>query len=162
MGHSITAIIGTPTVVARVISAAGCPSATPLPFGLEIAPLGHQQIDALTALQPVEHFEGFRYLSAGLRAGLGRAVGEGVIVYVETDYFGGTGSQAAAVLSADEVAFQGTQTIGNTPTSRDDPINVALRAIGVVVDSQHDEFEALGLGRFRDLEDLALNEWDDD
>jgi hypothetical protein len=161
MGHNIVAVIGTPADVARVVSAAGCPAPTKLEFGLEIAPLGHQQIDRLTELQPGEYFEG-TYLSAGLQSALMRASNDGSLAYIETSYFGGTGSQAAAVFLAGNIAMRASLPIGREPASRDDPINTALRALGVRATDREDEFDSVGLRRFRDLESLGLEEWDDD
>jgi hypothetical protein len=161
MGHNIVAVIGAPADVARVVSVAGCPAPTKLEFGLEIVPLGHQQIDRLTALKPGEYFEG-TYLSAGLQRALMQAAGDGSLAYIETNYFGGTGSQAAALFSAGNVIMRASLPIGREPASRDDPINTALRALGVRAAGREDEFGAIGLGRFRDLESLGLKEWDDD
>lgn len=161
MGHSITAVIGAPAVVARVVDAAGCPAPTDLKFGLQIAPLGHQQIDQLTQLQPGERFDGFIYLSAGLQNALIDAIVQGTLVYLETDYFGGTGSQAAAVLSAGSVVMRASMPVGREPARRKDPINTALRALGIEAATGEDEFDTIGLRRFRDLESLGV-EWDDD
>lgn len=70
---------------------------------------------------------------------------------VETNYFGGTGSQAAAVYRGASVVMppEGTE-IGRGPVG---PINRALRALGVIA-SGRDEFDTVGLGRYRDFYDL--------
>ncbi len=161
MGHNITAVIGAPAVVARVVNAAGCPAPTDLKFGLQIAPLGHQQIDQLTQLQPGERFDGFVHLSAGLQNALINAIDQGTLVYLETDYFGGTGSQAAAVLTAGSVVMRASVPVSREPARREDPINAALRALGIEAATGEDEFETIGLRQFRDLETLGI-EWDDD
>lgn len=153
MGHSITAVIGSPDVIARVVSAAGCPQPISLIGGLQIAPLGHDQIDKLTALHPGEHVDGFNYLSAALRLALMNAVQEGTAAYIETDYFGGVGSQAATVFSDGSFAI---------PEETTFPINAALRALGVRAAPGVDEFDTLGLSRFRDLESLGIAEPDED
>ena len=67
---------------------------------------------------------------------------------IETDYFGGNGDQVAAVyrkghdspLIASERVKHGA-------------INNALRAIGVRARKGADEFDTLGLGRYRNFED---------
>lgn len=162
MGHNITAVIGTADVISRVIDVAGCPSPTELRFGLQIAPLGHQQIDQLTQLQPGERFAEFRALSAGLQNALQGAAGESLLAYIETNYFGGAGSQAAAVLSGDRVLMRAAIPVTGNPARKDDPINAALRMLGVQITAGEDEFDALGLRRFRDLETLGLDDGDDE
>jgi len=153
--------MGTPEEVARVASIAASPAPTKLKFGLEIIPLGYEQFDRLTALKPGEYFEG-THLSEGLQTALIQAAGGGQLAYIETNYFGGTGSQAAAVFSAGEVIMRASRPISREPVRRNDPINTALRVLGVQALAGEDEFDAIGLSRFRDLESLGLTEWDDD
>lgn len=161
MGHYIRAVIGSPDAVERVVVAANCPAATTLSQGLVIAPLGHEQIDALTKLKPGEYAAGFGHLSEGLKAALLAAIGSHKIAYVETDYFGGTGSQGAAVLDRGTVTFESAIQIGPARSRPDDPINTALRALGVKASAGRDEFETVGLPGFSDLESLGIVEEDD-
>lgn len=161
MGHTIRAIVGAPEEIARVASIAECPAPTKLAFGLEIVPLGYEQFDRLTALQPGKYLEG-TYLSEGLQNALIIAAGAGRLAYIETNYFGGTGSQAAAVFAAGAITVRASIPVGREPIGRDGPINTALRALGVEASAGEDEFDTVGLGRFRDLESLGLEEWDDD
>ncbi len=67
------------------------------------------------------------------------------VAYVETAYFGGVGEQAAAVWHKGKVSLH--------PSQATHAINAALRAIGVVHSAAGDEFDAIGLGRFRHTED---------
>ncbi|MFT2720119.1 hypothetical protein ACMT4L_08965 [Deinococcus sp. A31D244] len=68
------------------------------------------------------------------------------MAYVEAEYFGGTGSQVAAVWDGGRV-FWG-------PERRErGPINHALRLLGVHRTDSHDEFGSVGLDRHRHLED---------
>jgi len=69
---------------------------------------------------------------------------EGRIAYVEAEYFGGTGTQASML-------WESGQAVG-APTVGDHAINAALHALGVVAEGS-DEFDALGLGRFRNVDD---------
>lgn len=77
------------------------------------------------------------------------------VAYVEADYFGGIGSQFAAVWR------EGTVVLGPLVLTEDEPrpapgwspISQALRHLGVSVDGQYDEFDAIGLGRHRHVED---------
>jgi hypothetical protein len=68
----------------------------------------------------------------------------GPIVYFETDYFGGVGTQAAGAWSGDRELV--------APTKAHGAINLALRAVGIERRSV-DEFASIGLDRFRSNED---------
>jgi len=77
------------------------------------------------------------------------------VVYIETDYVGGPGIQAALALNLGKVIYGPQQS--SAAISRDSPINGALRSIGVKYDpEQLDEFDTLGLGRHRCNEDWIL------
>lgn len=158
MGHSIKVVIGKPAVVERIAKVAGCPQPTELPFGLVTAPLGERQIDKLTALQPGLYLEGFYYLSQGLRDALVAAAESDAFAYVETEYFGGMGSQGAAFFDQGRMVMNASEK--DEPTSHDSPINTVLRALGVKAERGQDEFNALGLGHFRNNEALGLEEYD--
>jgi len=69
----------------------------------------------------------------------------GLIAYVEADFFGGTGQQAHALFK-DGVAM-------GSPVVAEDAINQALKHLGVLPGRHHDEFAAVGLGHFRDVDD---------
>jgi len=72
-------------------------------------------------------------------------LGKGKLIYVEAEFFGGEGTQAS--VTYDE---NGRST---APLVDPDAINSALRFLGVQVGDSHDEFDALGLGKFRKTED---------
>jgi hypothetical protein len=77
-------------------------------------------------------------------------------MYFETEYFGGTGSQGAAVFRAGEVAYGPKAAVSG-------PINEALALLGVRTPSVGtDAFEAVGLGRHRRTDDWLGIEDDDD
>ena len=69
----------------------------------------------------------------------------GLIAYIEAEFFGGSGEQGHALFK-DGVAL-------GSPVIAKDAINQALRYLGIVPGSHHDEFAAVGLGRFRDMDD---------
>lgn len=85
------------------------------------------------------------------------ASAESPIVYVETEYHGGTGAQAAIIWRYGKVLLGPiiTVTEDNKPPTplADHAINRCLRQIGVSRGSALDEFDALGLGRHRSNED---------
>lgn len=77
------------------------------------------------------------------------------VAYVEAEYFGGIGSQFAAVWRG------GTLVLGPLALAEDEPrpapggspISQALRHPGVSADGHYDEFDAIRLGRHRSVED---------
>jgi hypothetical protein len=71
----------------------------------------------------------------------------GPIAYVETDYFGGSGAQAATAYIDGKAAVVEVE-LATTPH----PINDAVRMIGVVGTNVLDEFDTLGLGRHRRMD----------
>jgi hypothetical protein len=66
---------------------------------------------------------------------------------IETDYVGGDGSQCAAV-------YRGEEQVMAPEEARRGPINKALRLLGVRRSFRRDEFDTVGLEKFRDFDDL--------
>lgn len=66
---------------------------------------------------------------------------------IETDYAGGVGEQSAAV-------YRGEEEIMPPRTARTGTINEALRLIGVRRRHARDEFDTIGLSRYRNRDDL--------
>ena len=66
---------------------------------------------------------------------------------IETDYFGGSGDQAAAV-------YHGDRTIMPPERSSSGPINEALKLLGVPHTHARDQFEATGLHHHRTFDKL--------
>jgi hypothetical protein len=66
--------------------------------------------------------------------------------YLETNYWGGVGTQSAA-------AWRGLETLVE-PAMRENAVNDALRALGVVRTFDRDEWDTVGLARFRSTEAL--------
>ena len=76
---------------------------------------------------------------------------------ISTAYFGGLAPgehQSAAVYQGDIEIMQPTSAAAG-------PINEALKLLGVVVKQPYDdEFDTIGLGRFRSFDDLFKKYWD--
>lgn len=151
MVHSIRAIVGPLEVITNVMHAAGSPRATDLPSGMAIIPLGEPQIAMLAGDDSRERIAGFGDLSSGLERRLAALAARGAFAYIETEYWGGTGGQGAAVFSP------GIAPVHFTEPTQANPINSALRSLGVRALPGVDEFDTLGLGRFRGLKNLGLN-----
>ena len=94
---------------------------------------------------------GFRALTAGVYAALRVASMAEPIAYLEADYMGRDGWQAAAVWS-EGVAVYGPEYLHPAepfPPRGEAPIDEALRRLGAMPVGWHDEFVAVGLGRHR-------------
>ncbi|MGV3664074.1 MAG: hypothetical protein ACO1TE_28135 [Prosthecobacter sp.] len=141
MGHSLTAIIASAPVVEPLVQKHSFLVSIPLREPLFLVPV--EDDDMARLVSPSSDWaEGFVYLSSAWRDFLARHVTPGPLIYLETDYFGGMGTQAAAVFAAAQPPqfFTGTGAI-----------NRALRTLGVVSQSPgQDEFDFLGLARHCD------------
>jgi hypothetical protein len=62
---------------------------------LLLLPLDEERLDAL-AMSTEDSLQGFTYLTPAIASEIGRALDDEPALYVETDYFGGVGSQSAA------------------------------------------------------------------
>lgn len=73
------------------------------------------------------------------------------VAYVEADYFGGVGSQFAAVWQHASLVLGPLHKTEDEPAPPPgmSPISQALRRLGVSAEGHHDEFAAVGLGRHR-------------
>jgi hypothetical protein len=69
---------------------------------------------------------------------------EGEVAYIETEYWGGPGMQAAIVWKGGEVVLS-----LSAKAPKVGPINKALAVLGVDLRGRLDEFDTLGLGRYR-------------
>jgi hypothetical protein len=76
----------------------------------------------------------------------------GSLAYLETDYFGGSGAQAAALwgggaLAIRPLSMRVDQSAGRPRATW--PINAVLRGLGVIAAADLDAFDTFGLGRYR-------------
>lgn len=114
------------------------------------AQLQERANDHATAVQP---FSG--ELADGVTGLATKLSGRGPIVYAATYLHGGTGGQDAVVWLEGEVVLNigdGEEHMSAWPHS---PISRALRRIGVIAQAGEDEFDALGLGRYRSNDSWA-------
>lgn len=82
----------------------------------------------------------------------------GPVAFVAADFFGGTGDQAAVVWHRGSVVLSpSSQRVDSaTPITAESPINLALRRLGARRHGELDEFDSIGLGRHRHVEDWAV------
>lgn len=147
MGHHIEAFIARLAVLQQGFKYPAAAPLIPLAQGFALLPvtdaLEKAPGDGGEAENPYTEF----WRLSGPLAGLGKEISEaGKVAYVETDYFGGSGSQAAMLWDAGEV-------IGPPYQSRIGAINQVLARLGVEKGDAADCFEALGLDRYRSNEE---------
>ncbi|MEM7666985.1 MAG: hypothetical protein AAF250_14100 [Pseudomonadota bacterium] len=171
MGHHINALIGNRRTLAKLIDRFGAPEPTEVPFGLVIVPLDDRRLDEL-GIWDERPIGDFCHLNQSMADEIGRWLGQGRAIYIETDYFGGMGSQHAAIFENGEMlwnrsistfAKQTKRSLLNVlggmfsgrHTASKSPISEGLAELGVEAEGETDEFDALGLGEFRMLEALG-------
>jgi hypothetical protein len=121
----------------------------PLPQGITLFPLDADSCDRWEeTLGVTGHLSDRPLLNCRVVHHLMRQVApEPLFAVVETDYFGGQGDQAAAV-------YHGGREVMAPAAAAFGPINEALRHLGVRAAAGLDEFDTVGLGRFRDFDDF--------
>lgn len=150
MGHRVQLIVGRESTVACFVAAWPEARVRPLTGEWRAVPLTQELFDALRAGRPDEPSDpAFDGAPPGLSDALSRAVAVGgALAYVETDYFGGTGTQSAGVWRPGAPAEP-------RRTRGPGAINDALGLLGVVAAPGKDAFETVGLDRRRETADYA-------
>lgn len=126
MAHRIRALVLTPEVAELAQRESGA-QLVALAHGLVLLPLEDAPLPPVSALAM-------------------RLSHAGAVAYVETEYFGGIGTQTAAVWDC------GVQRMPLT-TADAGVINAALHLLGVRPDAATDEFAAVGFDRVRSNDD---------
>ncbi|WP_415898134.1 hypothetical protein [Neptuniibacter sp. QD57_21] len=145
--HSIAAIIAKSETTKALDERFVLAKSIQLPQGFGMVPLTEALIEDITELganSSVPHEE-FEYLNISIVQVLEELSFSGLICYVETEYFGGDGGQSSIAWDKGKVIYGPTISLnGNL-----NPINDALKILGVQVLTLHDEFDEIGLGRNR-------------
>lgn len=158
MSYHLRAVIARDDLARQVATAFGADTrAVPLAQGFALVPYTDQVHDRplASAASETTTFAPFWWLSttaARLLRGLSHA---GALAYVEAEYFGGIGTQHAITWRDAATAYGPAGTPDHAPAMRGDtPISSALRVLGVPrTGAARDQFDTLGLGRHRQLED---------
>lgn len=145
MGHCVTGIISSSPAVDSVLRSSPDLVAVPLVDGLNLIPLDDDALDSVAA-DYSQTLEGFNYLSPSLVAFLAEHSQHAALVYFETEYFGGNGTQAA-------VAYRDGHALSPMPGGGEGAINRALGCLGITRHGALDEFDYVGLSRYRHTSD---------
>lgn len=155
MGHYISGIIAPLSLLREFSLGKALHPPTHLYEELGFLPLSDSHLDTLFPVQG-KFDDGLVYLSAALIETLLELSHKAPLAYIETEYHGGTGRQGATAY-AEGVCLMAPEStgVGSLARSLDGPISEALRRLGVVRrPGERDEFETVGLGRFRSNDDL--------
>jgi hypothetical protein len=153
MGHAINGFIATYEALSNAAHSLNAARVCRLGGGFGFLPL----TDEVARLEdPASEFAQFHRLTEPMVAWALAQSHRFPIAYIETDYFGGDGAQASVMWRNGSVDFGPIETVDDhahrTPLEKG-AINQAVRRLGVQRGNALDEFEALGLGNFRDNED---------
>lgn len=160
MGHRVRLFTGPLTALRPFLAA----SARARVFSLSpsspfpVLPLDDDLHDALHAAYGTgDWLEAGAMLTSSDLAFAAQASRGAALAYVETNYFGGQGSQSAALWRDGALMLKPSEMANENSPSRPRslwPINVALRTLGVVARPGSDEFEALGLAAWRQTDEI--------
>jgi hypothetical protein len=174
MRYELAGVVGSPTSLARIARAHPAARVAPLDaaelallpvtaelaadltpaalcaLGMDVIPGGSTGAARCRAELLTGPESGFTVLQPGLAALIEACSTFGALAYVEADYFGREGAQAAAVWRNGHLA-SGPMLLGRNEefSAETAPICVALRALGVEAVGRTDEFVTAGLGRHR-------------
>ncbi len=150
MAHAVNAIIVGIALEETILAEIPGARAIALKKGLYLVPITDELFDALASRYPDMKeisSESFGKFSGPLERVLESASLQGPVAYIETEYFGGSGTQSAAVWR------DGRLLMPPTKSENVGPINRALRHLGVRFVWSRDAFQIVGLDRYRDNED---------
>jgi hypothetical protein len=163
VGYVLEALLAPPTIAETAAASLRGTGVVALHERIALVPITG---DAAEALSPGDRsiisLLADRALPAALTELLRRTSREGAIAYVEANFFGGIGQQAAVLWDHGEIALgpliDPEPKLFRRRRPSKGPFNQVLRRIGVsVAPGQLDEFATVGLGRYRETED-----WFDD
>lgn len=160
MGYQLEAFIGRRETLAPAERTFWSAKIVPLEEGWALLPFTDRLFDEVEHAGPEEGGEGlpeFGRLSPALERWARAISRRGPLVYAESSFFGGMGSQSAVVWSRGRVLFgpekgwrqwdERRQAL--VPEYSDMPLNRALLKAGVRARGSHDAFDTLGLFRYR-------------
>jgi hypothetical protein len=145
MGHCIHAIVARLDVTKKIRGDFPQLLCAHLPQDFGLIPIEAEFVDSVTSSTVPQNTEEFMLLTPGFHAALIELSRLGRIAYVETEYFGGSGCQGAAVYEGRRVVVE--------PSWKDEAINNALQMLGATRSRGRDEFDSLSLSLYRDNDD---------
>ncbi len=139
MAHHIHGIFASPQTLASVVQQLPGAIVVPMSGGVAWVPVFDELLDAVSSRADIPGTveEGFVHFGGVLPGVLAAASAKAPVAYVETDYFGGSGSQIATVYE------------GGVRTKERCTVNQALAVLGVQTVDDRDEWDVIGLANYR-------------
>ena len=158
MGYVLAAVVARREPLGRVADSVPRAQVVPLADEIELIPVTYALLEEGSGTREVDPFP---LLSGAapppwLTEQLRQASHHGRVAYVEAEFFGGEGVQAAIGWENGEIALgpMVEEDDDLPPPLEQGAINQALRWLGVrVARGRIDEFETVGLGRHRETDD---------
>jgi len=153
MGHFVQAFIGTRVALERIQQQFSKSQVVDLQQGLALLPLIKKLYDAIPNEEDTDLVnKHFSFLTPKIVRLIVKDSREEPIGYFETEYSGGVGDQGAILGKNGKIIFG--------PEVGSGSINRMLALMSVESNGIQDEFDAIGLGRFRDTEDwITQPDW---
>jgi hypothetical protein len=142
MGHHISGLIAKHPILERFARQYSIGQPTIIGLGFGFLPLDDENLDEVVGLHFGSALGGMCYLSPAFLDLLVQFSRHGDLLYIETDYNGGSGTQGAVAVQQGQVTFGPENRAAGV-------INEALAKLGVTAGSARDAFEAVGLHNYR-------------
>jgi len=152
VSYDLKAIIAADAVADELLPRLGPSVVVRLGQGLSLIPPSDGWRGEARMGQSARAFPEFENLTVEVAEIIRQASVGAAIAYVEGESFGNVGGQTAAVWRDGELVLPPHQVIPVVWTPEGGPIDEALRLLGVVRLPERDEFDSVGLGRFRHTE----------
>lgn len=158
MGHYLEAIIGNDEVIADFAQDWVQAKKVELTQGFSLIKLTNELLDDINELvnnKSEDPYKEFCYLSSSLHELLINKSINAALAYIETDYFGGLGTQVALLYENGIVKTGPLKTRDEWNSEKQEyfqtpngerAINSILKKMGVVCQGQFDEFDSIKLG----------------
>ena len=147
MGHMIRAVIAKESIICGIAEKWKNAEKHSLPQGYALTLLSDDLFDEIEGSfdeKGGDRYPQFRFLSCAVEGFLKRESEGAELIYIETDYFGGKGTQSGVIFADGEMITE--------PKQGEGTINSLLRKIGVRRDWGKDEFDSVELFRFRRMD----------
>lgn len=143
MGHCIRAFIGRNDIV-KALASSWLREPILLPQNFSMLFLTDELFDDMTELADLKNnldCSALDFFTTAVARVMAQHSLHAALAYIETEYFGGTGSQAGVLFINGEAEIK--------PTKSDNIINQILQRLGVYKEKGKDEFDSISLGYYR-------------
>lgn len=148
MGHMIRAIVGKDNVIQSITEHRVYAEMTKLPQGYAFIFLNDYLFDDIEKMYDLENTRNYPHLNYLTDSVIDFLKDNSIgaqLVYIETDYFGGYGTQAGVIFENGDMKFE--------PIDGKGTVNHLLKLLGVKKHLMKDEFDTLELYKYRRMDE---------